>query len=119
MKVIALASLALASTLAWSARASEADDDDEPNPLPRAISLPFENTFQFGVGPNEELKYTLKIKSVFPMGLGGGWHLFHRPIVQIIEQPPPQPGQDGAFGLGDLEYQLYVSPPSTHDLIWG
>ena len=118
MRVAPLASIALASTLAWRAHAEEIDQDD-PNPLPRAISLPLENNVYFGVGPNDDLKYDLKIKSVFPMGLGGGWHLFHRPIVQILAQPDPNPGQDGAFGLGDLEYQLYVSPPSTKGLIWG
>jgi hypothetical protein len=118
MKKVALVGLALASTLASGARASETDASD-PNPLPHRVSLPLESIFQFGVGPNDELKYTAKLKSVFPMELGGGWHLFHRPIVEIIAQPPPQPGEDGAFGLGDLEYQLYFSPPSTRTLIWG
>jgi hypothetical protein len=118
MTFCALACLALASTLPPSARGSEADDL-EPNPLPRHVSLPFESIFQFGVGPNKDLKYTLRSKSVFPMGLGEGWHLFHRPIVQIEAQPSPEPGQEGAFGLGDLEYQLYVSPPATRTFIWG
>jgi hypothetical protein len=121
MKVPALACLVLASTLAWNARANDADDvgDTEPNPLPRRISLPFENIFQLGVGPNDELKYSLKIKSVFPLRLSDGWHLFHRPIVQITAQPSPKPGEAGAFGLGDLEYQLYLAPPASKDFIWG
>jgi hypothetical protein len=113
-----MVSVALASALAMQARADDVDPD-EPNPLPRAISLPFENNVYFGVGPDGDPKYDLKIKSVFPMDLWGDWHLFHRPIVQIIDQPEPKPGQEGAFGLGDLEYQLYVSPPSTKALIWG
>jgi hypothetical protein len=118
MKLTALTCLALVSTLAPIARASEAGGE-EPNPLTQRMSLPFESTFQFGVGPNEDLRYTLKIKSVFPMPLGRDWHLFHRPIVEILAQPEPKPGEAGAFGLGDLEYQLYVSPPSTKDFIWG
>jgi len=118
MGIPALASLVLASTLATSARADEADVP-EPNPLSNRVNLPLENIFQFGVGPSETLKYTLKIKSVFPMRLWDDWHLFHRPIVQIEAAPAPKPGESGAFGLGDLEYQLYVSPPSTRDFIWG
>jgi hypothetical protein len=116
---LAFASLAIVSTLAPPARASGANVDNDANPLPRAINLQLENDLQFGVGPNEDPKYTLKLKNVFPMALGGGWHLFHRPIVQIIDQPVPRAGQEGAFGLGDLEYQLYVSPPSSPTLIWG
>jgi hypothetical protein len=116
--VTAFVCLAIVSTSTPRAHA-DGVDDDKTNPLPRSFRLPLENTVQFGVGPNHDLKYVLKIKDVLPMGLGGGWHLFHRPIAQILQQPDPKPGEQGAFGLGDLEYQLYFSPPSTRTLIWG
>jgi hypothetical protein len=112
---VRLAALAVASTLAAPAPAR----GDAANPLSESIRLPLENNFLFGTGPNRDLKYDLKIKSVFPMALGRGWHLFHRPIAQVLAQPDPKPGEEGAFGLGDLEYQLYFSPPSSETLIWG
>jgi hypothetical protein len=91
----------------------------DPNPFTETISVPIENDFNFGVGPGGDPKDSLRLKPVFPAHFFGEWHIFQRPIVQIVAQPAPKPGEDGAFGLGDLEYQLYVSPPSTHDFIWG
>ncbi len=93
--------------------------ESEPNPLTQSISVPIENNFYFGVGPGGDLKDSLRLKPVIPARFLGAWHLFQRPILQVVAQPAPKPGEDGAFGLGDLEYQLYLSPPSTHEFIWG
>ena len=40
------------------------------NPISTLISLPFQNNFNFGVGPGRKLQYVLNIQPVFPTTVG-------------------------------------------------
>lgn len=44
------------------------------NPLGTIISLPFENTFLFGIGPSDSTACVLNWKPVYPVDLGD-WNL--------------------------------------------
>jgi hypothetical protein len=105
------------------------------NPLGTIISAPFENNFNFGIGPSDATAYVLNMKPVYPTNLGN-WNLINRFIVPVIYsegqnvdiQPPPELeldystlnlAQGSEFGLGDLTYQGFFSPASPGKWIWG
>ena len=89
------------------------------NPVADLISVPFQNNFNFGVGPDEDVQYILNIQPVYPMHLSEEWNLIHRPIIPLINQPSLAPALDGQFGIGDLQYQTFFSPAKPGKLIWG
>jgi hypothetical protein len=55
------------------------------NPIGNIISLPFENNFDFGVGPEDAFVYKLNIKPVYPLNLGKVT-LINRFIFPVIYQ---------------------------------
>ncbi|UCH21264.1 MAG: hypothetical protein JSU83_22640, partial [Deltaproteobacteria bacterium] len=91
------------------------------NPLGTIISAPFENNFNFGIGPSDATAYVLNMKPVYPVNLGD-WNLINRFILPAIYsegQDLPVPSgteidlgyagivelaQGSAFGLGDMTY---------------
>jgi hypothetical protein len=82
------------------------------NPIADLISVPFQSNFNFGAGENEKMVYLLNVQPVYPATLTESWNLIIRPIVPIINQPQlfDLPGQHSAFGLGDINLQLYFTP---------
>ncbi len=106
------------------------------NPLGTIISVPFENSFIFGIGPSDATAYMLNMKPVYPVNFGE-WNLINRFIVPVIYtegQDGPIPpdieidsgyagvielAQGSAFGLGDMTYQGFFSPAKPAKWIWG
>ncbi|MFO1476251.1 MAG: neuromedin U [Verrucomicrobiota bacterium] len=89
------------------------------NPVAKLISIPFQNNFNFGVGPNSVCQYILNFQPVIPITLNEDWNLITRTIVPIINQPSPGPGIPNASGLGDINPTFFLSPASSGGLIWG
>lgn len=89
------------------------------NPVAKLISVPFQNNFNFGVGPNNVTQWVLNVQPVIPISLGPDWNLITRTIMPIINQPSPAPGIDSAFGLGDINPTLFLSPAGSGGFIWG
>jgi hypothetical protein len=95
------------------------------NPVGAMYSLPFKFTFDYGA-PNGEASF-LNIQPVIPITVGD-WNLINRIIAPLIDTPGqvsgtpaipnPTPG-DGATGLGDINYSLFVSPAKPGKFIWG
>jgi hypothetical protein len=95
------------------------------NPVGAMYSLPFKFSFDYGA-ENGEASF-LNIQPVLPQTIGE-WNLIHRIILPIIdtpglvtgtpEIPNPVPG-DGATGLGDINYSVYLSPAEPDKVIWG
>jgi len=88
------------------------------NPVAKLISVPFQNNFNFGVGPNNAVQYILNVQPVIPISLSEDWNLITRTIMPIISQPP-QPGVRSAFGLGDINPTFFLSPAKSKKFIWG
>ena len=95
------------------------------NPVGALISLPFKFTFDYGA-PNGEASF-LNIQPVIPFTVGD-WNLINRLIVPLIDSPGevagtpgiPNPIEgDGATGLGDINYSLFISPAKPDGAIWG
>ncbi len=118
--------LTLASAEAESGGGGEAGGQSEEelakaaqNPVAKLISVPFQNNFNFGIGPNNAVQYVLNVEPVIPIGLSEDWNLITRTVVPTINQPSPAPGIRSAFGLGDINPQFYFSPAKSEKLLWG
>ncbi|ANY83610.1 hypothetical protein BB934_35740 (plasmid) [Microvirga ossetica] len=58
------------------------------NPIADMISVPFQNNFNFHVGPHDQLQDILNIQPVIPITLDRDWNLITRWITPVISQPP-------------------------------
>jgi hypothetical protein len=85
------------------------------NPVSDLISVPFQNNFNFGYGPEDKMQYLLNIQPVIPQHVTEQWNWIHRSIIPLIDQPAPV----NEFGLGDIQYQGFLSPATPGKLIWG
>jgi hypothetical protein len=95
------------------------------NPISSLISLPFKFTFDYGA-PNGEASF-LNIQPVVPITVGD-WNLVNRAIIPLIDIPgdvtgipelPNPTSGNGATGLGDINYSLFLSPVKYKTAIWG
>ena len=89
------------------------------NPVANLISVPFQNNFNFGVGPNKVCQYVLNVQPVIPITLNDEWNLITRWITPIIDQPSPAPGVRSASGLGDINPSFFLAPANPGKIIWG
>ena len=89
------------------------------NPIAKLISVPFQNNFNFGIGPNNVVQYVLNFQPVIPITLSEDWNLITRTILPTINMPSPAPGIRSAFGLGDLNPTAFFSPAKSGKFIWG
>jgi hypothetical protein len=89
------------------------------NPVANLISVPFQNNFNFGIGPNKATQWDLNFQPVIPITLNEDWNLITRTILPIINQPSPARGIRSAFGLGDINPTLFISPAGSKKFIWG
>ena len=89
------------------------------NPVASLISVPFQNNFDFGMGPNGDgFRYTLNFQPVIPVAINKEWNLISRTIVPIIGQKNVV-GTTGQFGLGDIVQSFFFSPNKSVPFIWG
>ncbi len=95
------------------------------NPVGAMYSLPFKFTFDYGA-ENGEASF-LNVQPVIPVTIGD-WNLINRVIMPLIDTPGmvtgtpeiPAPIQgDGATGLGDINYSVFLSPAEPGSVIWG
>src|SRR5262245_10932470 len=76
------------------------------NPVASLISVPLQNNFDFGGGPNDDgFQYKLNIQPVVPFSLGEDWNLITRTIVPFIHQED-RVGDSSQTGLGDTTLSL-------------
>jgi len=91
------------------------------NPVAALISVPFQNNFEFGGGPNDDgFRYLLNFQPVIPITLNENWNLISRTILPVISQHD-MIGTSSQSGLGDTTQSLFFSPkkPTHGGWIWG
>jgi hypothetical protein len=128
---IVLAALLLSAIPAWAEEEAKpaADSTDETaelakklsNPVAALISVPFQNNFEFGGGPNNDgFRYLLNFQPVIPFSLNTNWNLISRTILPIISQHD-MVDHSSQSGLGDITQSLFFSPsePTHSGWIWG
>lgn len=98
-----------------SAFAQEKSDDELvkelANPISSLISVPFQNNFEFNLGPNNDgFKYTLNFQPVIPLSLTKDWNVIIRTIVPIIDQSDVIAPNTSQGGLSDTTQSFFFSP---------
>ena len=112
--------LADETNAAAAGKSTEELAKEAQNPVAKLISVPFQNNFNFDVGPNNVTQYILNVQPVIPISLNDDWNLINRIIIPIINQPSPAPGVPNASGLGDINPTFFFSPANaSKKLIWG
>lgn len=124
----------LLPSLAWG----QADDAAKAakNPVAKKISLEYQSVFQFDYGDEEKTGYTGMFQPVLPF-TAGPINFINRPMLPVIALPDVTLGPDGTVpglpfppvgkpgetlktsGVGDLTYQLFLSPAKPGKVIWG
>ena len=92
---------------------------ESQNPVGNLVSLPFQNTTSFGIGPEDARSNVLNLKPVYPVSLGKRWNLINRGVVPLVYQQEVIPGTGSASGLGDIGYTGYISPAQSGSVVWG
>ncbi len=109
----------LLAAAAHAEQSAEQLAKETQNPVANLISVPFQNNFNFGAGPDNEMIWIMNVQPVIPIPLNEDWNLITRTIVPIINQPGLAPGMDDAFGMGDINPSVFLSPASDKGFIWG
>jgi len=127
MRVALLAlAAALALSLGLHTQDARAGDESETelakktqNPVADLISVPFQSNFYFNTGTKDATVYVLNVQPVIPITLTKDWNLLTRTIMPIINQPSLFPEMESAFGMGDINPTLFLSPKAPGGFIWG
>jgi len=91
------------------------------NPIANLISVPLQNNFDWGAGPNGDgFKYNLTVQPVIPFSLDEDWNVISRTIVPYVYQENVI-GTSSQSGLADTLESLFFSPvkPAKGGWIWG
>ena len=97
------------------------------NPVGNITVVPFQNNFNYGVGPYTRLQYNLNVQPVVPIMLSRSMNLIARTIIPVLNQPSVAPpaicasafGCPSTFGLSDVQEQLFFAPKTKPgQLIW-
>lgn len=106
-------------TSSASQTSNEALAKKTQNPVADLISVPLQNNFNFGVGPEEKMAWVMNVQPVIPVRVSKNWNVITRTILPVINVPSLAPGMDSAGGLGDLNPTFFLSPSQPSGFIWG
>lgn len=91
------------------------------NPIASLISVPLQNNFDWGGGPEDDgFQYKLTVQPVIPISLNGNWNVISRTILPYVYQDNVS-GNSSQSGLADTVQSLFLSPvtPTKSGWIWG
>jgi hypothetical protein len=80
------------------------------NPVADLISVPIQNNWDFGLGPDDALRFTANVQPVIPISLSESLNLITRTIAPVIYAEAPVAGGDDVTGLGDIQQSFFLSP---------
>jgi hypothetical protein len=108
--------------------AAESDDLAKKlqNPFADMITFPLQNITSLGIGsddgssgscprPRNCRDNVLNLQPVVPLHLTPSWNLLARPILPLSHTTVP----DHEFGLGDLNFEPFLSPSKPASVVWG
>lgn len=91
------------------------------NPVASLISVPLQNNFDWGAGPDSDgFQYKLTVQPVVPISLNEEWNVISRTIVPYVHQEDVI-GTSSQSGLADTVQSFFFSPvkPTKGGWIWG
>jgi hypothetical protein len=89
------------------------------NPVGNLISVPFQNNTNLNYGPEKGTQNILNIQPVVPISINDDWNIITRTILPVIWQPSSGPGDSAVSGIGDLQFNAFLSPAKPGVWIWG
>ena len=115
IKHLTFITLALTASAVLADDAAKQDDTEAlamklQNPVANLISVPFQNNWDFGVGPANAMQYKVNVQPVIPFSIGDKWNLITRTILPISYAESPVTGGGTASGLGDTVQSFFFSP---------
>lgn len=120
--ILSVTTSAIAAPTENSSAAQESNEalaKKTQNPVADLISVPLQNNFNFGVGPEEKMAWVMNVEPVIPVRVSKDWNVITRTILPVINVPSLAPGMDSAGGLGDLNPTFFLSPSQPSGFIWG
>lgn len=92
---------------------------ESQNPIANLVSLPIQNNWDFGLGPDELTQYVGLVQPVIPLKVNDRWNLITRPILPLINSPDGSVGRE--HGLGDMQWQNFFVPvpDQPSPITWG
>ena len=109
----------VAATPAQAALSAEELAKLAQNPVGNLISVPFQNNTNMNVGPLRGTQNILNIQPVVPISVDPQWNIITRTIIPVISNPAFVPGEDRVNGLGDIQFNAFLSPANPGNWIWG
>lgn len=100
------------------ARAQDSDQElarQLSNPVASLISVPLQLNYDCCYGPEKGGRYTLNVQPVIPVSLNHDWNVIIRTIAPVVKTEHATPGDDTAFGLGDITQSFFFSPKVAKD----
>lgn len=91
------------------------------NPIASLVSVPVQNNFDWGAGPQDEgFQYKVTVQPVIPISLSENWNVISRTILPYVYQEDII-GTSTQSGLADTVQSLFFSPvePAKGGWIWG
>lgn len=79
------------------------------NPVSTLINVPFQQNFDYNIGPERGAKYLLNFQPVIPVKISSGLNLINRIIFPIVNQYDVIP-HSSQTGLGDISYSAFFAP---------
>jgi hypothetical protein len=117
--------LILAAAVAGSAPQVRAEPTEDElaklvqNPVGNLISVPFQNNANLNFGPEKGTLDVLNIQPVIPFSLNNDWNIITRTIIPVVSLPPLAPRDSRTNGIGDVQFNAFLSPAQPGQWIWG
>ena len=91
------------------------------NPIGDLISVPFNNTTNFNVGPNKGTQDNLQLQPVVPIHVNEDWNVITRTVLPFVWSPSFQPAASvPPFGVAPTTFTAFLSPRNAVDgWVWG
>lgn len=86
------------------------------NPIADLATLPIQNNWNFGIGPDDRTQFVALVQPVLPLKINERWNLITRPILPLINSPVAGDGVD--HGLGDMQWQNFFVPVPEDPSNW-
>jgi len=87
------------------------------NPVANLTSIPVQFNFYSGGDLGTETQTVTNLQPVMPLALSDKWNLIARTVIPFVSIPLPS--NERAFGIADIQEQLFLTPANAAGLIWG
>ncbi|KAA5541318.1 hypothetical protein FYK55_17225 [Roseiconus nitratireducens] len=113
---VVLVLLLLAVMAAPDGHGQDSAGKQSQNPIADLATLPIQNNWNFGIGPDERTQFVALVQPVIPLKINDDWNLITRPIMPFINAPIGASAVD--HGLGDMQWQNFFVPVADRPSNW-